>query len=66
MLGIWVYFLVLFQLEEIVFRGVPMTGLGVVAGRTAALVVVADLVGAGAVLGLELRGRLAKLLTPAS
>lgn len=42
--GIWVYFLMLFLLEEVVFRGLLMTGLGVVAGRSVALGLTAVLV----------------------
>ena len=45
-LGIWVYFLVLFLLEEVVFRGLLMTGLGVVAGQRVALVTTAVLTAA--------------------
>lgn len=40
---IWIYFLVLFLLEEVVFRGLFMTGLGVVTSQTVALVTVAVL-----------------------
>lgn len=42
--GIAVYFLVLFVLEEVVFRGLLMTGLGVLAGRIAALLLTSVLV----------------------
>lgn len=42
--GIWVYFLVLFTLEEVAFRSLLMTGIGVVAGRRVALAVTAVLV----------------------
>lgn len=44
--GIAVYFLVLFLLEEVVFRSLLMTGLGVVAGRSVALLLTAVLVAA--------------------
>ncbi|GGF56727.1 hypothetical protein GCM10011519_33290 [Marmoricola endophyticus] len=44
LIGIWVYFLVLFALEELAFRSLLMTGLGVVAGRGVAWVVTAVLV----------------------
>lgn len=44
LVGVAVYFLLLFVVEEIVFRGLLMTGLGVVAGRTAALLVTSVLV----------------------
>ena len=43
-IGIAVYFLVLFTIEEVVFRGLFMTGLGVLAGQVAALLVTAVLV----------------------
>lgn len=39
-----IYFLVLFAVEEVVFRALLMTGLGVVAGRWAALLITAGLV----------------------
>lgn len=44
--GVWLYFLVLFLLEEVVFRAALMTGLAVVFGQTAALVVTTVLVAA--------------------
>ncbi|WP_226355081.1 CPBP family intramembrane glutamic endopeptidase [Pseudonocardia sp. ICBG601] len=44
LVGVAVYFLVLFLVEEVVFRALLMTGLGVVVGRTAALVVTSVLV----------------------
>jgi uncharacterized protein len=44
--GLWAYFLVLFLLEEVVFRGLFMTGLGVVTSQAVAWVVVAVLVAA--------------------
>jgi uncharacterized protein len=42
--GIWVYFLVLLLVEEVLFRGLFMAGLGVLAGQVVSLVVTSVLV----------------------
>ena len=43
-IGIAVFFLVLFTIEELLFRGLLMTGIGVVAGQWVALIVTAVVV----------------------